>query len=113
MTLLMKGFAMRKTIHDGDVKETGILGEYDGHEAHILSLNNGEVSYKTLTNRDIQQLVSLPASSFNLDERLEKYIASRTSQNRRKKRRKFTKRRKSKSHKPYKRKKNKKTNKKT
>ena len=71
MSVRMQGFAIQKIYQNGKVSEKGLFGKYDGDEAQIVALNDGEVETASLSNHDIASLLALRASPHSLVERLE------------------------------------------
>jgi len=71
MPVRMQGFALQKIYQNGKVSEKGLFGKYDGDEAQIVALKDGEVETASLSNHDIASLLALRASPHSLVERLE------------------------------------------
>ena len=71
MSVRMQGFAIQKIYQNGKVSEKGLFGKYDGDEAQIVALKDGEVETASLSNHDIASLLALRASPHSLVERLE------------------------------------------
>jgi hypothetical protein len=72
MSVRMKGLVLQQISHNGKVSEKGIYGDYDGQEAQVVALNNGNLQMASLDNQDITQLLSMPSSRHSLVERLER-----------------------------------------
>ena len=71
MSVMMKGFALKKVIKNGRVQhEEGIAGEYDGDVARLVEMRDGKGTFTELTNDDIQKLISIPAEDEGLESRL-------------------------------------------
>ena len=98
MSVMMKGFAIKKVIKNGRVQhEEGIAGEYDGNGARLVEMQDGKGTFTELTNEDIRRLISIPAKKEGLESRLLALLPrayKRHARGRRKKRRRHsTKRR--------------------
>ena len=71
MAVMMKGFAMKKVIKDGNIQhEEGFMGEYDGDKAQLVEVNNGKTRYTELDNNDIMKLIGVRSHNKGLEERL-------------------------------------------
>lgn len=71
MAVMMKGFAMKKVIKDGNIQhEEGFMGEYDGDKAQLVEVSNGKTRYTELDNNDIMKLIGVRSHKKGLEERL-------------------------------------------
>lgn len=71
MAVMMKGFAMKKVIKDGNIQhEEGFMGEYDGDKAQLVEVSNGKTRYTELDNNDIMKLIGVRSHNKGLEERL-------------------------------------------
>ena len=71
MAVMMKGFAMKKVIKDGNIQhEEGFMGEYDGNKAQLVEVSNGKTRYTELDNNDIMKLIGVRSHKKGLEERL-------------------------------------------
>ena len=71
MSVHMQGFAIQKIYQNGKVSEKGLFGKYDGDEAQLVALNDGNIESASLSKHDIASLLALRASPHSLVERLE------------------------------------------
>ena len=71
MAVMMKGFAMKKIIKNGNIQhEEGFMGEYDGNKAQLVEVSNGKTRYTELDNNDIMKLIGVRSHKKGLEERL-------------------------------------------
>ena len=85
-TILQASADMQLINNNNIIQDTSIKAIYDGDDLNISALNNDNIVYVRLNNDEIMKLLSIPANSSTLEQRLKKDFPIRRKKNTRKRR---------------------------